>query len=235
MSEEATVESQPETAKKRSGLSFTRLFVFLIIIVIIVAAGYFLAGDGGEAVAVVNGQKIARSIYDGRYAQLAAVVASQGQSATSTEIADEIKKQTLDNLVTETLLLQEADKEGIKVNTEEVNTQFTQSKAQFADDAAFQKALTDQGYIEGTFREFLTRGNIIQQYLLAHVDMSSAAATEEEVKNLYNQASASGTNVPPLEQVRAQVESQIVQQKQQVLITNFVNQLKASSTIETLI
>lgn len=237
---EETMGGQQETAKKRSGLSFFKLFVFIVIVVAIIVAGYFLIKQnggviGGEAVAIVNGEKILRSIYDDRYSQLAATVTFQGQSATTTEMQATIKNQTLDNLVTEALLLQAADQEGIKVKEEEIDALFSQNKSQFPDEAAFEKALTDQGYTDSTFKEFLTRTNIIQQYLTAHVDTSSAIATAEEVKTLYNQAAANDKTIPPLSEIRTQVENQIIQQKQQLLITNYIQQLRASSTVETLI
>lgn len=240
MSEE-TIVSQQETTKKRSGLSLFKLFVFIVIVVAVIAAVYFVLKQGaniiggGEAVALVNDQKISRAAYDARYAQLVAIVTAQGQSATTTETQTAIKNQTLENLITETLLLQTADKEGIKAKAEEVDAVFTQNKSQFPDETAFEKALADQGYTNNTFKTFLTRDNIIRQYLTAHIDVSLAQATEKEIKTLYDQAAANDKTIPPLSEVRAQVENQIIQMKQQQLIANFVQQLKASSTIETLL
>ena len=240
MTEETTVNQQ-ETPKKGSSLSLVKLSVFIVIVAAVIAAGYFVIKQGvgivggGEAVALVNGQKISRGIYDERYAQLTASVVLQGQSATTTETQIAIKNQTLDNLITETLLLQAADKEGIKAKTEEVDAVFTQNKSQFADEAAFIKALTDQGYSESTFKEFLTRDNIIRQYLTANVDTSSLTATTAEIKTLYDQAAANDETIPKLSEVSDQIKNQIIQLKQQQLIANFIQTLKASSTIETLL
>lgn len=240
MTEETTV-GQQETTKKRSSISFFKLFVFIVIVAAIVVAGYFVIKQGvnivsgGEAVALVNGQKISRGVYDERYAQLAASITAQGQSATTTEMQVTIKNQTLDNLITEALLLQAADKEGIEVNATEVDAAFTQSKSQFPDEAAFEKALTAQGYTDSTFKEFLTNDNVIRQYLAVHIDTSLATTTEKEIKTLYNEAAAKDKTIPPLSQVHDQVKDQIIQLKQQQLIADFIQQLKASSTIETLL
>ncbi|OHA27023.1 MAG: hypothetical protein A3D52_01005 [Candidatus Taylorbacteria bacterium RIFCSPHIGHO2_02_FULL_44_36] len=236
MSEE-TMGNQRETTKKRSSLSFFKFFIFIVIVAAIVVAVYFAMkqGVGSGAVAVVNGQKITRAVYDERYAQLATNIALQGQSATTTEMQTLIKNQTLDNLVTEILLLQEADKEGIKVNEQEVNTLFSQNKSQFPDEAEFEKALTAQGFTVGTFKKFLIKDNIIRQYLVAHIDTNTATTTETEIKTLYDQAAASNPTVPPLNQIRDQVKNQIIQQKQQRLIADFIQRLRASSTVETLI
>lgn len=220
-----------------------KLIIIVLIIAAALVAGYFLTTSQGgltsgavtNVVALVNKQQISRAEYDGRYAQLASSIVAQGQSATSTEMQEKIKTQTLDNLITETLLLQTADKKGIKATEEQVNTAFTQNKAQFPDEAAFQKELVAQGLTETTFREFLTKNIAIRQYLTASVDLSSATTTKAEVKAFYDQAAAQNKNVPPLAQVRTQVENQIVQQKQQELVANFIKQLRASSTVEILL
>ncbi len=238
---EETMGNQQETTKKRSGLSFFKLFVFIVIVAVVIAIGYLILKQGanivssGKAVALVNSQKISRDAYDERYAQLVASITAQGQSATTTEMQTTIKNQVLENLITETLLLQAADQEGIKAKTEEVEAAFTSNKSQFPDEAAFEKALTEQGYTNSTFKKFLTRDNIIRQYLTAHVDISSATATEKEIENLYDQAAANDKTIPPLKEVYEQVKNQIVQQKQQLLVSNYIQQLRASSTVETLL
>lgn len=236
MSEETNQEVQ---GGKRSGLVW--VIGIVVVIAVVAVLGYFVMNNKSinliqpAAVALVNGQKITRSEYDDVYARLVASIELQGQSATTTEMQSAIKKQTLDNLISETLILQSATKEGIKADEIAINAQFSQSKSQFPDTIAFEKALTDQGLTEATFKDTLTKNNIIQQYLKAHIDASSATASEKEIETLYNQAKASDKSVPPLKEVKVQVESQIIQQKQQLLISNFIERLKASSTIETLI
>lgn len=227
----------PEPTKKTS--SVLKVIVAIVVLAIIVVAGYVLTKKGGliksTAVAIVNGKEITRPEYDSRFAQLSAAVVAQGQSATSTEIQAKIQTQTLENLITETMLLQAAEKEGIKANEGQVTEAFAKNKAGLPDEAAFEKALTAQGLTQVTFKEFLTRDNIIRQYLTAHIDASTATTTPEEVKAFYNQVAANNKTVPPLAEVRTQVANQIVQQKQQQLIANFIQKLRASSTVETLL
>ncbi|HEY9584068.1 MAG TPA: SurA N-terminal domain-containing protein [Candidatus Paceibacterota bacterium] len=237
MGEETT--NQEGGAAKRGGLSFAKLIIFIVIVAAIIVVGYFVMNGGiggqGAAVAMVNGSKITRSEYDVRYARLENTVTAQGQSATSTEIQLAIKEQVLNDLISETLVLQAAEKEGIKADSVAVDAAFTQSKAGFPDATAFEAELKKQGFTESTFKETIERNNIIQQYLKAHIDISSITASEAEVKDLYEQVSAGDDTVPPLSEVRAQVENQIISQKQQVLITNHINELKAAGTVETLI
>ena len=237
MGEETTNEG---VVAKRGGLSFLKLVVFLVIVTAIIAGGYYIMKQGGfggqgAAVASVNGEKITRSEYDKVYERLVITIKAQGQSATSTKIQAAIKQQTLNNLIAETLLLQGAEKEGIKADATAVDTAFTQSKGGFPDAAAFEAELKKQGFTESSFKATIERNNIIQQYLKVKVDVSSATASDAEVKALYDQVAKTDKTVPPLKDVRAQVENQILSQKQQVLINTFIEKLKATSKIETLI
>ncbi|OHA15557.1 MAG: hypothetical protein A3H57_01910 [Candidatus Taylorbacteria bacterium RIFCSPLOWO2_02_FULL_43_11] len=233
MSEETT-GSQEAATQKKSFFSFKKIIIAIILIAGIAVAVYFYM-NSAVAVAVVNGQKITKSEYDERYAALAAGIVAGGQSATTTEMMTQIKTQTIDNLVTEALLLQAAAKEGVKSDSTAVDTQFSSSKSQFADDSAFTKALTDGGYTADTFKSYLTRANIIQQYLTSHIDVNTAAASNAEVTSLYEQVAAVDKTVPPLSEIKSQVEAEIVRQKQQMLVTDYISKLRASSTIEILL
>jgi hypothetical protein len=233
MSEE-TPEVKETTEKKRSGISLFKVLAFLLIITAVGFGGYMLIGKmGGEAVAVVNGQKILLSEYTERYNQLASSVTAQGLNATSTEMQTALKKQTLDNLVNEALVLQAAEKQGIKVKETEVDTRISDTKAQVGE--AYDSVLKAQGYTEESFRDFVEKGNIVQQYLGTQIDVSSAVASDEEIEALYNQAKLANKDLPSLSEVRAQVEAQIVQEKQQKLVADYIAKLKSESQVEILL
>ena len=239
MSEEIN-EGQEGEATKRGGVSLTKVLILIIIVVVIALLGYFLMKQGGlggqaAAVASVNGVNIPRSEYDARYARLEATVMVEGQSTISTEIQTAIKQQVLNDLISESLVLQAAAKSGIKADDAATEVAFNQSKSGFADATVFEVELKKQGFTEASFKETISRNLIIQQYLKANVDVSSATASDAEVKALYNQAAEADETVPPLSEVRAQVENQIISQKQQTLISAFIEKLKAESKIETLI
>lgn len=235
MSEEQIENDKPEQAPNRSGWLKTRSVVIIVIVAVLVVAGYFIFSPNFKAVAEVNGQVISRAAYNERYRELQAYLISNGQSATSTEAQAAIKQQAIDGLVNETLLLSLAKKEGIVAKDDEINSQITQAKAKFKDNAAFEDAIKVQGLTDSSFKDNVVKQNIIQQYLVAHLDFSSATSTDKEVTAFYQQASASGGNIPPLSQVRSQIEAQIVQQKQQQIISQYIQALRASSTVKILI
>ncbi len=236
MTDEMTSESAPaeNTASAKRGGGFLKIVLVIIVLALIGGGVYSLMGSR-EAMAVVNGIKIPMSAYQERFDRLEATIIAQGGSATSTEVQTAMKNDTIKNLIDEELVLQAAGKEGIKANEDQINTQQAQSRSSFADEAKYQEALQKQGYTEKTFREFLTRMNIIQQYLIAHVSTSSANASESEIKSLYDQAKAVDKSIQPLSEVRPQVEQKIIAQKQQQLVNAEVEKLRTASQIEILI
>src|SRR3989338_7260117 len=189
MSEESTGVSTPNVNVNVKGKgSFFRKLVWLIIIAAIIFGGYSLFQNQAKAVAIVNGEKITQGQYQKKFSQIQRYLESQGQSATSTEMAGLIGKQAIQDLVNETLLLQKAREENIEADAGVVDAQLKQTKSQFRDDAAYQKALSDQGYAEASFRETVRLQNIIQQYLTSNIDMSLATTTAAEIKQFYDRS-----------------------------------------------
>lgn len=236
MSEETTqTETQAEesTSKPRSFIG--RIVKLVVIVAIIAVAGYYVSSVFGGTVATVNGERITKGEYEAYYAKATAILAAQGVDVTTEETKALLKKQSIDDLVVETLVLQKADEEGIVSDAGVVDTQIEESKKQFADEAAFQAELTKQGFTEKTFKETLLRQNIIQQYLAKHVDVSGATPTEAEIQAVYKQAAAANKDLPALSEVRTLVEGEVVRQKQQTLVAAYLNTLKEASEIEILL
>ena len=235
MSEETT-QTQPEMSSTPKSSSFRRVGIIVVIALIIIGGGYYFIQNvlGGNAVAIVNGEKISQSQYNDHYLQTAAIFNSQGM-ATSTDAAKaNIKTQTINDLIAQTLVLQAAAKESIKADSTTVNSSIDQVKKQFADEKTFQSELVKQGYTDASYKQTVTNQNIIQQYLGKHVNVSSATSSEADAQTLYKQALAANPKLPKLSDIRSQVDAEVVREKQQILITNFINSLKASSTIKVL-
>jgi hypothetical protein len=234
MAEETASASTPAESPKKKGGMLGKI-ILIIIVLAVIGGGVYYANNSTKAAAVVNGETISMAEYTERFNRIAATITAQGGSATTTEMQTAIKNEALKNLVDEELVLQAAKKENIVAKSSEVDTQLSQTKTQFGDDTKYKDALTKQGYNETTFRDFLTRMNIVQQYLAAHVSTSTVKASETEVKSLYDQAKQVNKNLPPLASVRAQVEQQIVTQKQQQLVDAEVEKLRSASKIEILV
>jgi len=75
----------------------------------------------------------------------------------------------------------------------------------------------------------------MQTYLNQELDLELSEVTEAEITALYNQQAANLEDAPALEDVRTELEQVLLQQKQQELIIEHVQQLRADADIEILI
>jgi len=236
---EETQTNQPATPPKRTRPVGSRIIITIIVLAIVLGAGYYLSQNGGflkvNAVATVNGEKIKQPQYDEYFNRLTLNLKNQGQNTESEEIKSQIKAQAIDSLISETLVIQKAVNAGIAVTDAEINEQINQVQKQFPSTEEYDKALETQGFTPDSFRLVLNRQMVIQKYIDANADFSSAVATKEEVETLYDQLTSSNKDIPKLDTISAQLEGEIIQQKKQAIITQLIKGLRDSSTVEVLI
>ncbi len=184
----------------------------------------------------VNGEKIAQSLYQKNYEQLALQAASQGADAADPATAEQIKKQAIDVLVNSALLKQAAHKAGIVVTPEQITERYQGIvDAQGGEEALTARMaelkITKDGLMKDIEDEIL-----IQTHLDTAVDIKSIEITKEEVDAFYKSVTSNPeVKVPPLEEVRDQVEQEIRYGKQQELIGEYIETLKKDAEVEVLI
>lgn len=241
-SQEFNTDTTMEKSSSEGGTSSKLIWgIVALIVAVAVAAGAWMAysGDGlglggdpsdnGGAVAVVNGEEISRDKYERRISQQ-----TQGQQQPS-EVDQQVRDQVLSSLVAEELVLQEAQQAGVSPSEEEIDSQLSQARSQFPDDASFASALETQGFTEESFRSFVVDQLAIQSYLASEVDVDSITVTEQEIQSFYDQSFSGSEDAPALDDVRTQIESQISTQKQQQLVSEFIDSLRSEAEIEILI
>lgn len=210
----------------------------IVIVVVVVAGWYILSGHSGAnaTVAIVNGTPITHTQLTEAEAQFAS---QQGLSATSTAAQAQFESDALDSLIGQTLLEQAAAQAGITASSTEVDAQLQASKAQFSSESDFEQALAAQGTTEADLRTQISNNLVINTYLEQKFELSSTTATTAEIQAAYNQVASeqtgSSTPIPPLAQVRDQVEQMVVQQKQQNIVDAYVAQLRAAANVQILI
>lgn len=225
---------------------------FLIVVVMAGALWYMLEKQGRvetgifdkitalvrpePAVVKVNGEKVPKSLYDKNYEQLALQAASQGADAADPATAEQIKKQAIDVLVNSALLKQAARKAGIVVTPEQINERYQGIvEAQGGEEALAARMaelkITKDGLMSDIEDEIL-----IQTHLDTAIDLTSIEVTKEEVDAFYKSVTSNPeVKVPPLEEVRTEVEQEIRYGKQQEQIGAYIETLKKDAEVEVLI
>jgi len=185
-------------------------------------------------VATVNGQEVLRS----EYTELqSSIMAQQGVEVNSLDETQQaqLQSQIIDALISQTLLAQASQAAGIKILEADVNVQLQLLKERFPDVAAYQDALAGEGLTEEDLKEQTQLNLAMQTYLNQELDLELSEVTEAEITALYNQQAANLEDAPALEDVRTELEQVLLQQKQQELIIEHVQQLRADADIEILI
>jgi parvulin-like peptidyl-prolyl isomerase len=190
--------------------------------------------DEKKTVAIVNDKEILGSDYNSALASAQGQMQQMGQDPTSKEAAEQVKQQTIDSLVGQTLLLQEADKKSYKVSEADINKQLDEIKKQFKTEKEFEAALKKSGIDMKTLETQIADEIKLKKYV--EKEFPASEITDEEIQKTYDQyaeqGKTTGQEVPKLEEVKTQIEQSLQQQKQQEKLVQQVEKLKKNAKIE---
>ena len=74
---------------------------------------------------------------------------------------------------------------------------------------------------------------MIQTHLAKAVDVRTVILDPKEVRTVYDQANTPEAKLPPFEQVKGEIESQLRLGKEQELVNSYIETLRSAATIET--
>ena len=190
--------------------------------------------DKKKTVAIVNDKEILGSDYNSALASTQGQMQQMGLDPTAKDHAENVKKQTIDSIVGNTLLLQEADKKNYKVSEADVTKQLDEIKKQFQTEKDFEAALKNLGMDRKTLETQIADDMKLKQYVKEEVP--AVELTDEEIQKTYNQfveqGKSTGQEVPKLEEVKPQIEQSLQQQKQQEKLAQQVEELKKHAKID---
>lgn len=190
------------------------------------------------AAAIVNGTKISKTDYDKNLTQLQTAAEAQGADVTDASIQAEIKKQAIDVLVNTELLRQAAYAEGAMVTDEQIDARYEEIKKSIGGTEQLAAKMTELGITEPALRKDIEGEILIQGHLSKAVDTSKITVTEKELTDAYAQISstaATGVAIPPLEEIKTQLEAQLKTNKEQELVNAYITKLREGASIEVLI
>lgn len=217
-----------------------------IIIVLALAAGfgawYLLSLEdaepaeeesSGEVALVVNEEEVTRDEFEAFYTQSITQMGAD-PSELDQETQQQIQDQLIEDFVSRILLRQAVENSNVTVEETEVAAQINLIKDQFESEEEFQEALSAEGTTEEEFQDQVSEDLAIQAYLNKEINLSSIEASEEEITAAYEKAAEQG-DVPPLEEIRAQVEQSVIREKQQELYMDYLQELREEAEVEILI
>jgi peptidyl-prolyl cis-trans isomerase C len=135
-------------------------------------------------VARVNGVEIKKDelLHQAEQMRMQMMQASQGRQTPP--LNDTFYKEVLDGMVAQTLITQDARKQGVTVSDEEVNAQMENLKKRFPDAATFEKALASQGMTEKVLQTNLREQGMVQKYVATKV-FNDVAVNDEAARQFY--------------------------------------------------
>lgn len=226
------------------------VLIGILVLAVLAFGGYYIFGKNKTnstivdnnittKVAMVNGAIISRVNYEAQLANSIASYKAQGVDVTDVTKLSQIKTQVLDNLISDELINQGVAAAPIKITEEEVEKEFQVVLSQAGGAEAFKDALAKNNLTEAQLRENISKQLAVQAYLLQNIDTKSITVSDAEISQFYadyskaQKANDPKATVPALKDLSDQIKQQIISNKQQVLVTNFIASLRAKATIET--
>lgn len=183
-----------------------------------------------ELIVVVNGEELYGNIYNSIARQLEASMAAQGQDVTEEEVAESIKTQTIDVMVGNALIVQDAEEKGYEPDEETLDQNMEEVKAQFETEEELNEALERTGFTLEELREQLREQMMYENYIAE--DIEGTEVEDEEVEAAYEEISASSEDIPPYEEMESTIRQSLQEQKTQEVLLERIAELRADAEIE---
>lgn len=160
--------------------------------------------------------KITGSEYNSALSTIQGQLQQSGQDPTSKEGAKAVKKQTIDALVGQELILQDAEKKGYKASDKQVDKQLKEEKKQFKDNAQFEEALKKSGLTMDQLKSDIADSIKYSQYV--DKEIKSASVSEKTSKRTMTNTPnkwKTKQKAPDFKDVKSQIKKQLESQEKQ--------------------
>ena len=218
-----------------------KMISIVVLVLLVLGAGWYgffgmKKGDTvktpkAEVVATVNGVDITKTDFDSQLVSSITNLKTQGIDTEATTTQDQIKAQVLDDMINNEIVNQEIVKIGLKATDAEVNAEFQNILTQIGGQDKLNAQLASVNMTEAKLKENITKQLLVQRYLLQSIATSTLTATDKEIKLFYDETSKT-QKLPPLKDVSEQIKQQIIKNKGQSLVNEFVKTLRAKATVE---
>lgn len=181
---------------------------YIIVIAIIIIAGLLYYFKGLFIAAVINGEPITRF-------------------SVINQLEKQGGKQTLQSLVTERLILQEAKKENVTVSDQEVNDELTKAEANLASSGQkLDDVLAQQGLTRDSVKEQIRVQKLVEKMLGKDI-----AVSDKEINDYISQNKDTLPNASDPATLKDTVKQQIIQQKIGQKFQSWISDLEKKANI----
>jgi FKBP-type peptidyl-prolyl cis-trans isomerase (trigger factor) len=237
------VNSAPE--KSKTGMYIGAIVIVVVTLLVVlfmlekegrsstgIFDSYFASQESNATVAIVNDEEITGKDLNTSIQQFNQAALAQGVDISSPEVAADIRNQSLEVLVNTTLLRQAANSRGIEVTDEEAAERLETIEAEIGGAEVLQSRIDELGLTRSDLEEDIREEILIQTLLDSIFAEAQIEVTEEEIAEVYAAAGGVEAGLPPLDEVRDQVEAQVKGGKEQEVIDGYLDTLKADAQIE---
>jgi peptidyl-prolyl cis-trans isomerase C len=162
---------------------FTALAVTMAFFMVVPATITAVAAPAGE-IARVNDTILLRQDLDREMKLVSLKLARQGRPVDA-EHLKQYEGQIRDTLINRTLLLQQAQSEGVTVKDSLVAEALDEFKAAFKDEKAYQNALTEMGFTEEMLKDQIVNGLTIKA-LVDKAVLQKISVSDQKVRAFYD-------------------------------------------------
>jgi peptidyl-prolyl cis-trans isomerase SurA len=187
--------------------------------------------DPDQVVATVNGTEVVGADLTTSISQIIATAEAQGIDVTDPGVQADIRNQAVNMLVNTALLEEEAAARGIAVTDAEVEARIDSLVEEVGSEDLLLSRMENLGITEETLREDVRSELTIQALLDDVFADADVTVTDEEVNALYETSVAGDPTAPALEEVRDQVEAQVQASKEQTVVNELINELRADAEV----
>lgn len=201
------------------------------------------SNTSGEVAATVNNVTISQEDFEETLNRYKETYELQGYSFEGEEgeiLLTQLSEMTINSMVQEEVLMQEAEKNGFTVTEEEIQEQYDLIRGEYPTEEEFNTALEINAFTVESFKESLRKDMVISDYLESV--MPEITITEEEVGAFYDEQLAyieaqyadaeEKPEMPALEEIYTQIEEQLLMEKQQEQSSEVINELMENSEVE---
>ncbi len=226
------VETTPMAEPKPKNNKLKIALAILLVGVLVSGGIYYVLQDKANTVAVVNGMKITQKELTESIDLITQNASMQGIDVSTPEIQAEINKQAMDVLVNNALIIGGAEVAGISADKEKIQTEYDKLVTELGGEEELKARMAEVSLTEEKLRSNIEERIIADAFIESQTDIETLAATEEEVTSFYDMLKAQSTTTPALEEIRPQIEEQIVGQKRQEVVNALITKLHDEATIE---